>query len=68
MNQLHFTTIVFIALLLVAFLVGVSQPGIAEPEVCNYNAICTPDETDNCIDCQDVLGRDIVLVTKNFDP
>ncbi len=34
-----------------------------EPEVCNYNKVCETNETDNCIDCQSTLGRDIPLPT-----
>lgn len=30
-----------------------------DPEVCNYDGQCSNDETDNCADCQSVLGRDV---------
>ncbi|PIN81291.1 hypothetical protein COV13_01705 [Candidatus Woesearchaeota archaeon CG10_big_fil_rev_8_21_14_0_10_32_9] len=30
-----------------------------EKEVCNYDAVCTADETDNCADCKNVMGRDV---------
>jgi starvation-inducible outer membrane lipoprotein len=32
---------------------------VSEPEVCNYNKVCEQNETDNCADCRDVLGRDV---------
>jgi hypothetical protein len=36
-----------------------------EPEVCNYDGICLINETDNCADCKDVLGRDVKDLTGN---
>lgn len=38
---------------------------VREDEVCNYDAICTDDETDNCADCENVLGR-AVLIDKQY--
>ena len=48
-------SLVFLLLLLTMAVTGCMK----EKEVCNYDAICTPDETDNCADCKNVLGRDV---------
>lgn len=53
-------------LLLSFVLVSLAISGcISEPEVCNYDQICTQDETDNCVDCKNVLGRDVKDITGN---
>jgi hypothetical protein len=43
--------------------VVISGCSIREPEVCNYNGVCAVNETDNCADCKDVLGRDVLSPT-----
>jgi hypothetical protein len=43
----------------------ISGCSMREPEVCNYNGICAVNETDNCADCKDVLGRDVKDPTGN---
>lgn len=59
-------TIIRAALLLTFILATVVISGcMREPEVCNYNGICTVNETDNCADCKDVLGRDVKDPTGN---
>jgi hypothetical protein len=34
-------------------------------EVCDYDGVCLVNETDNCADCKDVLGRDVEDATGN---
>ncbi len=46
-------------LLLNLFLTGCMK----EKEICNYDAICSEEETDNCADCKNVLGRDVAEPT-----
>lgn len=53
---------IFMALLLGMILVSGC---VSEPEVCDYDAICLQNETDNCADCKDVLGRDVKDPTGN---
>jgi hypothetical protein len=54
------------ALLLILIVLSVTVAGcMREPEVCNYDGICSETETDNCADCKDVLGRDVVDATGN---
>ncbi|MCF7872371.1 hypothetical protein K9L97_05040 [Candidatus Woesearchaeota archaeon] len=30
-----------------------------DKETCNYDGICQDNETDNCVDCENVLGRGV---------
>lgn len=55
------------AILLITFILAtlVLSGCIREPEVCNYDGICTEDETDNCVDCKEVIGRDVKDPTGN---
>lgn len=54
------------AILIVLVILSLTIVGcMREPEVCNYDKVCAENETDNCIDCKDVLGRDVVDVTGN---
>ena len=32
-----------------------------EPGICNYDGVCTEDETDECADCKNTAGRDIPI-------
>jgi len=48
--------LVVLALLLVVSVLVISGC-VREPEVCNYDRICTAEETDNCVDCANVLDR-----------
>ncbi|MGV8168794.1 MAG: hypothetical protein ACP5N3_01945 [Candidatus Nanoarchaeia archaeon] len=55
-----------LAVLVILMLLALAVAGcMREPEVCNYDAVCAQDETDNCADCKDVLGRDVVDATGN---
>lgn len=49
-------------ILLLLLLVAVTGC-VKEAEVCNYDGICVDDETDECADCKDVLGRDIEVIS-----
>jgi len=69
MNKKLSATLILILLFLVLF----SFSGcVRENEVCNYDSICTANETDNCADCQNVLGRAVDVpkkyVEKDFVP
>jgi hypothetical protein len=55
---------VAILLLIIAALLSISGC-MREPEVCNYDGVCLINETDNCADCKDVLGRDVKDPTGN---
>jgi len=55
------------ALMLSFLLVSISGC-VKDSEVCNYDGICTHDETDGCADCQNVLGRAIQLPKEYQEP
>lgn len=57
-NQSKSSIIRAVLLLMFIFASLVISGCMKEPEVCNYDAICTVNETDNCVDCKEVLGRD----------
>lgn len=57
------TSIIAIILLLAAFSVFVAGC-VRQPEICNYDKVCDDVETDNCIDCVDVLGRNVDVLVK----
>ena len=65
MNR-KFASIVILLLLLSAFAIFVSGCMNIQ-EVCNYDSVCDEGETDNCIDCVDVLGRGVDIVVKTDD-
>lgn len=50
-----FVVISMMLLILVVALTGCMR----EPGVCNYDGTCTEDETDECADCKNTLGRDV---------
>jgi hypothetical protein len=58
---------VFRVVLLLTFILAVLVISgcVKEPEVCDYNKICADNETDNCVDCKDVIGRDVQDPTGN---
>lgn len=58
-----FVVIMLILLVLIFAVTGCMRP----PQVCNYDGICTEDETDDCVDCKNTLGRDIPLPTDSTD-
>jgi Na+-transporting methylmalonyl-CoA/oxaloacetate decarboxylase gamma subunit len=57
--MVKYLAIVFVLLILLAVAGGCMR----EAEVCNYDAVCTNDETDECADCKNVVGRDVTLNT-----
>lgn len=62
-------TLLLIALLLFAVLLV--SGCFEDDEVCNYDGVCTDDETNGCVDCKDVLGRGVQVkpeVQDNMDP
>lgn len=59
-------SIIAIILLLAAFSVFVAGC-MGQPEICNYDKVCDDVETDNCIDCVDVLGRGVDIITQTDD-
>ena len=46
----------FFVLLLTLFVSGCMR---SDDMICNYDGICDDDETDNCPDCANVLGRGV---------
>ncbi len=54
-------------MLVLLLLIGTSGC-ISDEEVCNYDGICTDDETDGCADCQNVLGRAISTPKEYQEP
>lgn len=52
------------ALIFLLIIVAIAVTGcMREKEVCNYDSVCTENETDNCADCAHVMGRDIAEPT-----
>lgn len=52
------TKIIILALLitLTTLITGCMRPN---DTICNYDGVCTEDETDDCPDCEDVMGRGV---------
>jgi len=48
-------SLMFLLIILTVVVTGCMK----EKEVCDYDSICTTDETDNCADCKNVMGRDV---------
>lgn len=46
----------FVLLVLSFFVFGCVAPS---DTVCNYDGVCSDDETDDCVDCADVIGRGV---------
>ena len=42
------------------FVIGCIPP---QETICNYDGVCDDWETDNCVDCIDVLGRGVQVVS-----
>ena len=59
---------IFVIMALLLVLAMMVSGCVSEKEVCNYDGICTPDETDNCADCKGVLGRDVPEPVNNEMP
>ncbi len=58
----NFRAILAVALILSVLVISGCM---REPEVCDYDGVCLVNETDNCADCKDVLGRDVEDATGN---
>ena len=53
------TKIVILSLLIITMLLtGCMRPNNT---ICNYDGVCEDNETDNCPDCEDVIGRGLPL-------
>jgi len=58
-----------IIILMLLFVLLVAVTGcMRDPGVCNYDGVCQDDETNNCQDCHNVLGRDIAVPTNTNSP
>jgi hypothetical protein len=66
-SSISISASMFRAFLLISFIMAtvIVSGCVKEPEVCDYNGVCIQSETDNCADCQDVLGRDVKDPTGN---
>ena len=60
MNKKSVFALAFLALVLAVALSGCMR----KPEVCNYDSVCQENETNDCVDCRDVLGRGLDPVTE----
>ncbi|MCF7867027.1 hypothetical protein K9L67_05850 [Candidatus Woesearchaeota archaeon] len=48
-------------LMIILILLVVLTSCMKDPEVCDYDGYCGDNETNNCVDCENVIGRGLDL-------
>lgn len=54
--------------LLLLIILSITIMGCMRPNdsICNYDGVCEDSETDDCVDCIDVLGRGVQIYETNI--